>query len=48
MNKPQECIAIIKPIIEDSPVEDNTLQALSICYRELEQRKYRKQSADSG
>lgn len=42
MNKTQECLSIVSPIVEElehTLAEENTLQALSVCYRELEQRK---------
>lgn len=39
MNKPDEAKAILKPVAEQAPTDDATIQALSICYREVDERK---------
>ncbi|CAG7817252.1 unnamed protein product [Allacma fusca] len=37
MGKTNECLAIISPVVTEVPTDENTIQALSICYRELDQ-----------
>ena len=39
MGKASECLSIISPIVDEVPTDENTIQALTICYRELDQRE---------
>jgi len=39
MNKTAEAREILKPVLKEVPTDDGTIQALSICYRELDERK---------
>ncbi|CAL8129828.1 unnamed protein product [Orchesella dallaii] len=37
MNKTNEARGILKPVLKEVPTDDGTIQALSICYRELDE-----------
>lgn len=37
LNKVEDARQILDPVIEEAPTDDGTIQALSICYRELEE-----------
>lgn len=40
LGKENECHAIMDKVRSEIPCEDSTLQAMSICYREINQRKF--------
>lgn len=40
MGKENECQVIMDKVRSEIPCEDSTLQAMSICYREIHQRKF--------
>lgn len=40
MGKENECQVIMDKVRSEVPCEDSTLQAMSICYREIHQRKF--------
>lgn len=40
-NKKMEADAILEDVSKEVPTDDGTIQALSICYRELEKRKWK-------
>jgi len=39
LGKKEECLALITPIFDSVPTDDNTIQALTVCYREMNKRK---------
>ncbi|KAB0791042.1 hypothetical protein PPYR_02842 [Photinus pyralis] len=39
MGREAECVSILDSLIEDSPGDDATLQAMTLCYRELQQQE---------
>lgn len=40
MGRESECISLLDALVIDNPADDATLQALTLCYRELQQRKF--------
>jgi len=40
LGKENECQVIIDKVRSEVPCEDSTLQAMTICYREIQQRKF--------
>lgn len=40
LGKEDECQVILNEVRSEVPCEDSTLQAMSICYREIHQRKF--------
>lgn len=40
MGKESECVSILNALTEEKPCDDATLQAMTFCYQDLQQRKY--------
>lgn len=40
LGKSSECIEILSALKAETPSDNSTLQAMAVCYRDLQQRKY--------
>lgn len=39
LGKESESVALLNSLVDEKPCDDGTLQAMTLCYRELQQRK---------
>lgn len=40
LGKLEDCLATMDQVFEECPIDEGTLHAMSICYRELDMRKW--------